>query len=563
MTKFSLSTYVITACLLSLSPTAAAQIPDLPARIMEAPPTVEVCLLEPEEAHSDVLNQMRSTVSERTNHEPTAEFEVTFANRCSSREWPQAAQEAFLYATDIWATHIRSTIPIRILAAWDNDFDSPSTLASAGPTFLVQDDENEIPLSSPNTWYPIAQANAMSGMDHHPGSPSGTHDIVVRINCLNSRWDFGTDESVEGYDLVTVVLHEIGHGLGFLGTMSSPENEDIAEWGNLPDSEPDAPRIPLIYDRFPEAGTGFSVLNEDVFPNPSNELYRAVTGREEGLFFGGSEALRMNNFVPVPLFDPSEWLGGSSYSHLDTQSFSVNSDNALMRHSISRDLAIRSPGPVFCGMFFDMNWPLGQSCQALLQRDALLVLSEETVSFDLTNVNTPTDAILTLSNDASSSDMMNGTITKEGDQFSLISDNSFTVEPGESLDIVLRFDPFVAGSFNGTVNINHNATNLPSPLRIPLLGRALEQGILAQLVQNYPNPFSNQTTIDYELPEPAHVMLELFDQTGRRVELLVDNQKPAGAYQVVLARRDLASGVYYYRIRIDDFTETKSLVVIR
>jgi len=71
-----------------------------------------------------------------------------------------------------------------------------------------------------------------------------------------------------------------------------------------------------------------------------------------------------------------------------------------------------------------------------------------------------------------------------------------------------------------------------------------------QLEQNYPNPFNPVTNITFYLPETAEVRLEVFDVTGRRVALLVDEERRPGRYQVVFDASELASGVYLGRLQV-------------
>ena len=72
------------------------------------------------------------------------------------------------------------------------------------------------------------------------------------------------------------------------------------------------------------------------------------------------------------------------------------------------------------------------------------------------------------------------------------------------------------------------------------------------LYQNYPNPFNSYTTIRYELPEPAHVTLTIYDVLGREITKLVNEQKAAGEYSVKFNAEGLSSGIYLYRITFDN-----------
>ncbi len=85
------------------------------------------------------------------------------------------------------------------------------------------------------------------------------------------------------------------------------------------------------------------------------------------------------------------------------------------------------------------------------------------------------------------------------------------------------------------------------------------------LAQNFPNPFNPSTVIQYQLPEPANVKLELYDITGRKVATLVDAWQTAGYYAFNLngSAYNLASGVYFYRLTAGGFIATKKMVLVK
>ena len=77
------------------------------------------------------------------------------------------------------------------------------------------------------------------------------------------------------------------------------------------------------------------------------------------------------------------------------------------------------------------------------------------------------------------------------------------------------------------------------------------------LYQNYPNPFNPATTIRYELPQDGQVTIEVFDILGQRVGTIVNEYKKADRYEVTLSSAGLASGVYIYQLRVNDFITSK------
>ncbi len=84
-----------------------------------------------------------------------------------------------------------------------------------------------------------------------------------------------------------------------------------------------------------------------------------------------------------------------------------------------------------------------------------------------------------------------------------------------------------------------------------------------RLQGNYPEPFNPVTTIRYALPEAAHVRLEVFDLTGRRVALLVDGERTAGQYAAQFDASRLASGMYLYRLRAGATVQTRTMMLLK
>ncbi len=90
------------------------------------------------------------------------------------------------------------------------------------------------------------------------------------------------------------------------------------------------------------------------------------------------------------------------------------------------------------------------------------------------------------------------------------------------------------------------------------------------LSQNFPNPFNPATAIKYSIPTSGLVMLKVYDVLGREVATLVNEDKPAGNYQVEFNAANLASGVYFYTLQVvpigrqaGSFTQTKKLILMK
>jgi hypothetical protein len=83
------------------------------------------------------------------------------------------------------------------------------------------------------------------------------------------------------------------------------------------------------------------------------------------------------------------------------------------------------------------------------------------------------------------------------------------------------------------------------------------------LHQNYPNPFNPKTIINYELPITNYVRLSVYDILGKEIEILADEIQSAGKYKVEFSGEGLASGIYYYRLETENFSETKKMVLMK
>ncbi len=109
--------------------------------------------------------------------------------------------------------------------------------------------------------------------------------------------------------------------------------------------------------------------------------------------------------------------------------------------------------------------------------------------------------------------------------------------------------------------------NVPLPLRYQtesaLIGNVKIVPSSFYLEQNYPNPFNPSTTIEYDIPQTAKVVLEVFNTLGERVAVLVNRTEAAGHYHVVFKMAKLASGMYIYRLQAGTFTAIKKMVLVK
>ncbi len=83
------------------------------------------------------------------------------------------------------------------------------------------------------------------------------------------------------------------------------------------------------------------------------------------------------------------------------------------------------------------------------------------------------------------------------------------------------------------------------------------------LYQNYPNPFNSETVISWQAPKTGRVTIKIYDILGNEIFDLFDGNALIGKNNVTFNAKDLASGVYYYRIQSNYFSETKGLIILK
>lgn len=83
------------------------------------------------------------------------------------------------------------------------------------------------------------------------------------------------------------------------------------------------------------------------------------------------------------------------------------------------------------------------------------------------------------------------------------------------------------------------------------------------LKQNYPNPFNPETNIQFSLPKSEFVSIKVYDILGKEIASLVNEQKPAGTYQVDYKAMNLTSGVYFYKMQAGAFTDIKRMTLLK
>jgi len=296
---------------------------------------------------------------------------------------PSLARPAVQAAVDIWSENFASTVPINVNVKWGSS-SSYGVLASAS---AKNNFSNFNGAPDKTLYYASALANALAGRDLDPTSP----EIEISITS-NAPWYYGTDGNcpARSFDLVSVILHEMGHGLGFVS-------------GNYYDAFSGFGRVdqPTPFDAYAQLPDGRRLAD---MPSPSLEAGKAMTS---DLFWSGENAIKANNGIKPKLYTPSIYEAGSSISHLDEATFSKSVDNAVMTPNLDSGEVFHLPGPLVLAMFEDMRQkpPAGiaagtpqppQNVKALIGDKSAIVRFDPPVNFrsaqvskyDVTNIQT-------------------------------------------------------------------------------------------------------------------------------------------------------------------------------
>ena len=296
---------------------------------------------------------------------------------------PSLARPAVQAAVDIWSENFASTVPVNVNVKWGSS-SSYGVLASAS---AKNNFSNFNGAPDKTLYYASALANALAGRDLDPTSP----EIEISITS-NAPWYYGTDGNcpARSFDLVSVILHEMGHGLGFVS-------------GNYYDAFSGFGRVdqPTPFDAYAQLPDGRRLAD---MPSPSLEAGKAMTS---DLFWSGDNAIKANNGIKPKLYTPSIYEAGSSISHLDEATFSKSVDNAVMTPNLDSGEVFHLPGPLVLAMFEDMRQkpPAGiaagtpqppQNVKALIGDKSAIVRFDPPVNFrsaqvskyDVTNIQT-------------------------------------------------------------------------------------------------------------------------------------------------------------------------------
>ncbi len=260
-------------------------------------------------------------------------------------------KETIEYALSIWEDILYSPVPIKVQINWQPLFGT--TLGTTIPNAI----RNFEGATYEDVWYPSCLADAITKTDLQEGS----NDIDINLNGATNYY-LGTDGQppIGTYDLVSLVLHEIGHGFGYIDSYLIDSDDGTASYGTislsdlLPLSFPfeSLDNRPFIYSYFVENEDGDVLVDQDLFPNESEELADFLTS---DLYFNGPFTLEANDGERSELYSPNSFAFGSSVLHLDENNYE-GTDNMLMTPFLAQQEVTHAPGPLMLANLQDLGW---------------------------------------------------------------------------------------------------------------------------------------------------------------------------------------------------------------
>jgi hypothetical protein len=432
------------------------------------------------------------------------------------------AKDAFQYAIAIWESELVSSVPIHIRAEWKPLGSGVLGEALWGRAYANFGGEQHI-----NTFYPVALAEKVARRElNSPDEP----DIVASFSS-NASWYYGKDGQTPSgkMDLVTIVLHEIAHGLGFTDSYEVKGTEASV---GLPDGELSAP---FIFDLYVQNDSSKNLCYD--FQAPSPELADAL--QSTNLFFGSPLAIAALGGSPPELFAPKTFQGGSSVSHLDEATFNDDGDpNRLMTPHIALAESIHEPGSVLRAILSDMGWVYTnidhQALKDTERKDGQPYVVKTSVRSD--NGYKPGEVKLHYSTDGEHFTVLNMTPTGAADEFE-------SALPGATTDKSY-------GYFISAVDVDGRP--FTNPGKLEALNKQPEQGLFVfHIGPDVSAPEISHVPVEYVFQDASelHLSAEVTDNMGIS-EVLVEYIVNDGPLQTVIMEETASPDQYAVTIML-------------
>jgi photosystem II stability/assembly factor-like uncharacterized protein len=377
------------------------------------------------------------------------------------------------------------------------------------------------------------------GIDDEDVIYAGDNAVLYKSKDDGDSWDFVHDWSSVGFEIASIVFNDSGDV--FVGVWGGPgvfrSTDNGVTWLEPNDTIPyvNSVAVGLNGDVIAATMNGVYIstndgydweLRDNGFPEPTiimsifvddiNNYFAGTYSGQDAIY--KSTDLGMSWYASGP---PIYWFAIASIIN--------NSSNTIFASSLDAGGVHRSTDNGYTWEYFTSGIPAFNENIILISNGSDQIFAGSSnlgVYISNDNGETWTDYLSGLSND----NIISFGINSKGILFA-----------GTRGDGVYR-------TIQSTVSVETVSTNIPSDF---------------YLLQNYPNPFNPATTIAYTIKNDGLVLLKVFDVLGKEVTTLVNENKPAGSYQVDFNASKLPSGIYLYKLISGKFTETKKLILLK
>jgi flagellar hook capping protein FlgD len=448
-----------------------------------------------------------------------------------------ARLNAFQYAAELAGACLVSNVTIVVNASMDplTCTSSSAVLGSAG-TVSVLRDYTGAPL--PATWYGMALANAITGVDNDPGNPDIQAQFNSSINgsagCLSGyNWYYGFDSANPALtiDFVSVVEHEIIHGLGFQSFINVSTGAEFLTFDDVYEANTES------HGAVPSALTLMTNAQRVTAMKTGTDLHfiGPYTQAASSILTAGTTGTH------VQLYAPATIVPGSTYSHFNT----ACTPDELMEPNYTGPNHNRS---LATEVFRDLGWTL--QCPVAVAISSFNVrATDRGAELNARFESTFPDVLVRVYRGEGSLGGLNemGTFAMNGkSMFAYVDDSTV---PGRSYRYML-----------GVVDGDGEFVSQIQLVTMPAVKTGLEQ--------NSPNPFNPQTAIRFTLAATQDVTLAVYDVSGRLVRMLASGRQDVGSHSITWDGRDnsghtVSSGVYFYRLDAGKFSQTRKMVMLK
>ncbi len=504
----------------------------------------------------------------------------------------QQRLNVFQEAASIWGALLPSAVTIRVQAQFNAQTCGPTSgvLGSAGPIQVFRD---FVGAELAATWYHVALANKLGGVDL-----SGSNDISATFNsnldddplCLGGvGWYYGFDGN-EGasIELLPVVLHELGHGLGF-STLVGASGAESGGFQDLYETFIRDNTLGLTWDNMTQAQRATSAINTN------NVVWNGFyTTAHAPLQLGNAPTMFVNSGAGLPATMP---LGSASFGP------------QLDETGVTGNIVLVDDGTV----------TITDACESLINGGAIAgniaLIDRGTCTFAIkagfAQAAGAIAVIIANNVPGATPPGLGGTdptITIPVVSVTQADGNAIKAALGGGVNVTLALDPNVLAGADASNRVKLYAPNpyqagssishfdvsaFPNLLMEPAINANLSNNVDLTLahftdlgwlnelptpvdrtatgiatLSNYPNPFNPATTIRYQIPSARSISLSIFDVRGRLIRTLESGMRASGPHTSLWNGRDdrghaVASGVYYARLTGAGETLTRKIVMLK